>query len=89
MVNQATANLIVAVSLMVFVLSSVICFVFGYICGYKHKQSMATGQAAGGGRDAEEIQPVLQSDVRDRDIELNENVAYGPVYHQVCMNTQT
>ena len=50
------------------------------------------GQAAGGGHDTEETQPVqlhVQSEVRDQDIELNENVAYGPVYDQVCMCTQT
>ena len=74
---------------MVIVLSSVIFFVFGYTCGYKYKQNMTTGQA-GGGHDTEKTQPVqlhVQSEVRDQDIELNENVAYGPVYHQVCMNT--
>ena len=86
-------NLIVAVSsFMVTVLSSVIFFVFGYTCGYKYKQNMTIGQAAGGGHDTEETQPVqlhVQSEVRDQDIELNENVAYGPVYDQVCMCTQT
>ena len=88
-------NLMVAVtvssSVMVFVLSSVVFFTCGYLCGYKYKQSMTTGQA-GGGHDTEETQPVqllhVQSEVREQDIELNENVAYGPVYHQVCMNTQ-
>ena len=84
--------IVAASSFMVIVLSSVIFFVFGYTCGYKYKQNMTTGQAAGGGHDIEETQPVhlyVQSEVREQDIELNENVAYGPVYHQVCMNTQT
>ena len=52
-----------------------------------------TTEQAGGGHNTEETQPVqllhVQSEVREQDIELNENVAYGPVYHQVCMNTQT
>ena len=66
-----------------FVLSSVIFFVFGYICGYKYKHNRTTGQA-GGDHDTEEIQqPVqllqVQSEVRNQDIELNENVAYEPV----------
>ena len=69
---------------MVFVLSSVIFFIFGYICGCKYKQchNSRTGEA-GGDHGTEEIQPVqllsVQSEMRNQDIELNENVAYEPV----------
>ena len=42
---------------------------------------------AGGGHDTEETHPVqllhIQSEVRNQDIELNENVAYEPVYEDV------
>ena len=91
--DQATLNLVagtvaVSSSVMVFVLSSVIFFVFGYICGCKYNQchNRRTGQADGG-HDTEETQPVqllhVQSEVRNQDIELNENVAYEPVYEDI------
>ena len=53
-----------------------------------NKVAMTTGHTG----DTEETQPVqllqIQSEVREQDIELNENVAYGTVY-QVCLRTQT
>ena len=89
--DQATLNLVaiaVSSSVTVFVLSSVIFFVFGYIWGCKYNQchNRRTGQADGG-HGTEETQPVqllhVQSEVREQDIELSENVAYEPVYEDI------
>lgn len=75
-------------SVTVSVLSSVVFFVFGCICSSKCKKTRTTGDTVNS--DTEVTQPVqqhVQAEVREQDIELNENVAYGPVYHQVCMQT--
>ena len=90
--NQATFNLVaiaLSSSVTVFVLSSVIFFAFGCICGYKCKQSMTSGQAGVNvGHDTEvthdqPAQQNVQSEAREQDIELNENVAYEPVYEDI------
>ena len=90
--NQATFNLVaiaLSSSVSVFVLSSVIFFAFGYVCGYKCKQNMASGQAGVHHAYYTEVtcdQPAqqnVQSEIREQDIELNENVAYEPVYEDI------
>ena len=88
--DQATLNPVavaVSSSVMVFVLSSVIFFIFGYICGCKYNQchNRRTGQADGG-HDTEETQPVQL--VRSQDIELSENVVYEPVYEDVLPRSE-
>ena len=80
MANEATVTIAVSSSITVSVLSSVVSFVFGYICGSKCKKTRTTGDPVSS--DTEVTQPVqqhVQAEVREQDIELNENVAYGPV----------
>ena len=88
MANEATVTIAVSSSITVSVLSSVVFFVFGYICGSKCKKTRTTGDTVSSGTEVTQpVQQHVQAEVREQDIELNENVAYGPVYHQVCMQT--
>ena len=88
MVNEVIVTVAVSSSVTIAVLSSVVFFVFGCICGSKCNKTRTTGDTVSSG--TEVTQPVhhhVQAEGREQDIELNENVAYGPVYHQVCMQT--
>ena len=82
----------VASSVTVFILSSVLFFIVGYVCGYfgqKHKQSTASKETSDEIVCPQQSQPtpvyedVLPKSMQDQkrefhDFELKKNVAYGP-----------
>ena len=78
--NQVTVAAIA--SLIMCVLSSVVFFVFGYICAYNHKQHRTPNviEATQPVQVYEEVDQLSTMPARDQNIELNENVAYGSVH---------
>ena len=72
-------------SVTAFVLGSVVFLIFGYICGYKYKRNRTPQphliEATQPVQMYEEIlQLQAESPVRDKDVKLNENVAYDSVH---------
>ena len=79
--NQATVLVTAVVSSVMFILGSMVFFIFGYICGYNRKQRR-TADVIGATQPIqiyEEIHQPSTIPVTDQDVELNENVAYGSV----------
>ena len=80
--NQETVTIAVSSSITMSILSSVVFFVFGYICGCKCKKtSRRTGDIVSSGTKV--TQQHVQAEGREQDIELNENLAYDPIYEDI------
>ena len=81
----------VASSVTVFTVASTLFFIVGFLCGHfcQKKRKSSTTAAAGetvppGGSGGQTQTPycddvVIQSQQSDQELELNENVAYGPI----------
>ena len=78
--NQVTMAAIA--SLITCVLSSVVFFIFGYICAYNHKQHRTpnVNEATQPVQIYEEVDQPSTMPAREQNVELNENVAYGSVH---------
>ena len=90
MASQETVTVAALSLLMASIISSVLFFALGYICGCKCKKVRTTGalsstimKSSAEGSTQPVQQRHVQSGVREQDIELNENLAYGPVYADI------
>ena len=84
MLSSETLIAAVTSSIAAFILGSLVFLVVGYICGYRHHQLNRTPRP----RVIEATQPVqlyeeipqLQLPVRDKNVKLNDNLAYDSLH---------
>ena len=72
----------VASSVTVFIVASILFFIVGFLCGHycqnKRKQSSAAGETVPSASGQTQI-PYYDDVVLEQEVELKENVAYGPL----------